>query len=359
MNVGTGALEAPMWFALPPEVHSTLLSAGPGPGPLLAAAGAWQMLAAEYLEVATELTGLLAAVQGTAWEGPTAGRFVAAHQPFLLWLRQATMLANVAAAAHETAAAAYTSALAAMPTLPELAANHAVHGALVATNFFGVNTIPIALTEADYTRMWIQAASTMSAYQGVSEASLASTPVTSPAPQIVTPAANAAADSSFPDPTKVIIQVLQDLLNYLSNLAIQYLPGPVGSLVSQMLNSVIAFMSTQLFLIPAYSILDTTIYFGPFLALLAPLASFGLLGLIGLVGLEDPVSPVGASHSGLPGRQTQTLPMSTGVLLAGNGATASGTAAGTAASSAADGRLAGPRRRSHPRLLRDQQRPGR
>jgi PPE-repeat protein len=225
-------------MALPPEVHSAMLSSGPGPGSLLAAAEAWQLLSTDYASAAAELTGVLSAVQGGAWEGPSAVQYATAHMPYLAWLTQASANSAAAAGQHLAAATAYTIALAAMPTLPELALNHLTHGVLVGTNFFGINTIPIAVNEADYVRMWLQAATAMGTYQAVSGAAVAATPSTTPAPTVlksdgITAASNPM--SSGLDLSNIWQQLLQFLRNPLGGLQQileAFLNNPAGALTS-------------------------------------------------------------------------------------------------------------------------------
>ena len=181
------------------------------------------------------------------WQGPSAEAYVSAHLPYLAWLTEASANSAAAAAQHEVAAAAYTAALAAMPTFPELATNHVIHGVLIATNFFGLNTIPIALNEADYARMWIQAATTMATYQGVSGSALASAPRTEAAPPVLK-TNNALAAAADPPSSG---NFLTDIFNQL----VQLFQDPTGTLSSIFANPgpwfpLLFFIAYEAFFIP-------------------------------------------------------------------------------------------------------------
>lgn len=271
-------MTAPIWMAEPPEVHSALLSAGPGPGAVLAAALQWQDISDNYARTAVELTQVLVGVQASSWQGPSASEYVAAHGPYLAWLEQSAVESAVIAAQHETTAAAYAGALSAMPTLAELAINHLTHGVLVGTNFFGINTIPIALNEADYVRMWVQAAATMSAYQATAEAMTSAIPPTQPAPPILGPGGEARSDQSdVPGSPDQIMKMLQGFQQWFEKMGF----NPATSAVLAVI---------MLFL---YDLLWYPYYASYLLPFLIPALS-GLSGLAALVHLRPTPAAVPA-----------------------------------------------------------------
>lgn len=293
-------IAAPVWIASPPEVHSALLSSGPGAGPLLSAAGVWNALSVEYATVADELTALLGAVQSGAWQGPSAEQYLAAHVPYLAWLGKASADSAGVAAQHEVAASAYTSALATMPTLAELAANHMTHGVLVATNFFGINTIPIALNEADYVRMWIQAATTMGTYHAVSGAALASAPRAVAAPPVVKadsaqPADAAGGGDFFTQLFNQLGQLLQDPAGVIREI----LGGGPAALTTWF--PLLFFIAYEAFFIPfGFTFWGVMLSAPAFLPIIlgAALSQLPTMGEPGVDDTDEPMTPVSVAPSG-------------------------------------------------------------
>ncbi|WP_139331476.1 PPE domain-containing protein, partial [Mycobacterium sp. IS-1264] len=64
--------------ALPPEVNSGLMYAGPGSGPMLAAAAAWDELAAELATAASGYGSVVSELTSAPWVGPASRSMLAA-----------------------------------------------------------------------------------------------------------------------------------------------------------------------------------------------------------------------------------------------------------------------------------------
>ena len=169
------------FMMFPPEINSGLMYSGAGSGPLMAAASAWDELAADLEATATSYQTVIEQLTGTTWLGPSSARMAAATAPFVDWLAVSAGQAAATGAQAKLAAAAYEGAFTATVPPAVVAANRALLAALVATNFLGQNTPAIAATEAQYMEMWVQDGLTMDTYATISQQAVV-LPQQSPAP---------------------------------------------------------------------------------------------------------------------------------------------------------------------------------
>ncbi|MBS9533827.1 PPE family protein [Mycobacterium sp. M1] len=239
---------------LPPEVVSGRLYAGSGSAPLVAAASAWDRLAAtlgsaavSYRSVVTQLVDeswqaaasawdRRAATLGSAavsyrslvtqlveesWQGAASAAMAAAAQPYVEWMNTTAAQAAATAGQVRAAAAAFEAAHAGAVPPAAVAANRAALTSLVSGNVLGQNSGAIAANQAEYSAMWAQDAAVMQTYAAGSAAATKSLPALTAAPQVAGSA----------DGTETTTPTLTDLAN-------QILKVPIVQELSAFLGSV-------------------------------------------------------------------------------------------------------------------------
>lgn len=186
-----------IWHGMPPELNTARLMFGAGPTPMLQAAAGWEAFAIELETQADELAGSLAALTA-AWSGTASERAVAATMPMVVWLRTVSAQAMKRAAQAIAQADSYTMAMVTTPPIPEIEANHITHAVLEATNFLGINTVPIGVNEFDYfVRMWNQAAGAMDVYAAETALNILFEPIMPMKPIVIPGVGEAAAGAAL------------------------------------------------------------------------------------------------------------------------------------------------------------------
>lgn len=152
------------WHGMPPEVNTGRLIAGSGAEPYLQAAAGWQAVAVEFTAAMAALRTQIAVISAS-WQGMAATQAQAAFEPYMTWMSTIIAMAEQRSTAAAAQAGSYGAAVAETPSLGEIGANHLTHAVLEATNFLGVNTVPIGVNEFEYlVVLWNRAAGAMDGY---------------------------------------------------------------------------------------------------------------------------------------------------------------------------------------------------
>ncbi len=215
--------------ALPPEINSARMYAGPGPGSMLAAAAAWNGLAGELHSTAASYGSVISELTSGSWVGPSSTAMEAAAAPYVTWMSATAGQAELAAAQAQAAAGAYETALTMTVPLPVIEANRTQLASLVATNILGQNTQAIATTEAQYGEMWAQDAAAMYGYAANSATATAKVTPFTAAPQTTNPAGLAAQSAAASTSTGTGAQSTLSQLMSTIQTALQSLGSPSSS----------------------------------------------------------------------------------------------------------------------------------
>ncbi|WP_415624199.1 PPE domain-containing protein, partial [Mycobacterium intermedium] len=131
---------------------------------MLAAAAAWDGLAAELAAAAESFGSVTAGLAGGPWQGPASSAMAAAAAPYAGWLSSTGMQAAEAGTQARVLASAFEATMAAIVHPAAIAANRSELVSLVLSNIFGFNAPAIAATEASYEAMWAQDVAAMIGY---------------------------------------------------------------------------------------------------------------------------------------------------------------------------------------------------
>lgn len=151
---------------LPPEINSGLMFSGAGSGPMLAAAAAWNGLAAELQAAAISYEGVVRTLSSEEWLGPASQSMAQAVTSYAAWMSVTAARSEAAASQTQAASSAFEGAFAATVSPAVIAANRTLPASLVATNLFGQNTPAIAATEAHYAELWAEDVALMAVQAG-------------------------------------------------------------------------------------------------------------------------------------------------------------------------------------------------
>src|ERR1700741_4482857 len=118
----------------PPEVNSALALDGPGSGPMLQAAAAWDGIGSELRLAANAFSSVTADLAGQAWQGTASASMTNAAARYVDWLGGAPAQAEQSATQARAAASAVEAALASIVGPGLITANRGHLLSLVTSN---------------------------------------------------------------------------------------------------------------------------------------------------------------------------------------------------------------------------------